>query len=104
MPSWHTAGCPPPEHLRLYTDGFASFAVFAQVQGIDYFIGYAASVAAPPCSPYSLGEVVDDALTGELLAACWGLGWVAQFAPDFHVPVELLYDSQSAGGGVFGAF
>ena len=111
---WHQEGCPRPESLHVYTDGSASFdpsdlkpaswafAVFALVKGQALFIGYAASVTEPPCSPYCIGEQTDDALTGELLAACWSLGWAAQFAPAFGVSVEFFYDSQSAGGGVFG--
>ena len=111
---WHAEGSPTPSRLSIYTDGSASsdpsdlrpaswaFVVFAQVQGADYLVGHASSVTAPPCSPYHLGENRDDALTGELLALCWGLAWTAQYGSSFEVPVDFFYDSQCAGGGVFG--
>ncbi|CAE7193595.1 unnamed protein product, partial [Symbiodinium microadriaticum] len=114
LPDWHQAGNPSPQRLLLYTDGSASadpddvrpaswaFAVFARAQGVDYFVGQAASVTAPPSSAYHLGELKDDALTGELLAACWGLGWAAEHAVAYGVPVDFYYDSQCAGGGIFG--
>ena len=114
LPIWHQAGNPGPQRLLVYTDGSASadpddvrpaswaFAVFARAQGVDYFVGQAASVTAPPSSAYHLGELKEDALTGELLAACWGLGWAAEHAVAYGVPVDFYYDSQCAGGGVFG--
>ena len=111
---WHAEGCPRPSRLSIYTDGSASsdpsdlrpaswaFAVFAQAKGLDYLVGHASSVTAPPCSAYHLGETRDDALTGELLALCWGLAWTAQYGSSFNAPVDFYYDSQCAGGGVFG--
>ncbi|OLP99284.1 hypothetical protein AK812_SmicGene18181 [Symbiodinium microadriaticum] len=112
--NWHEHADLQPHRVLVYTDGSASsspddlrpaswgFAVFVRSSGRDYFYGQAAAVAMPPSSPLRIGEQQDDALTGELLALCWGLSWIAEFGPHFRVPVELLYDSQCAGGGTFG--
>ncbi|CAE7705799.1 tyrP-A, partial [Symbiodinium necroappetens] len=53
-------------------------------------------------TPYYLGEMLEDALTAELLALCWAMCWAAQHAPAYSVPVRFLYDAQSAGQGTFG--
>ena len=114
LQTWYAANCPQPCRLSVYTDGSASsdpsdlrpaswaFVVFAQVKGHDYLVGHSSFVTVPPCSAYHLGETRDDALTGELLALCWGLAWAAQYGPAFNVPIDFRYDSQCAGGGVFG--
>ena len=112
--NWHEHTGLQAHRVLVYTDGSASaspddlrpaawaFAVFVRSSGHDYFYGQAAAVAMPPSSPVHIGEQQDDALTGELLALCWSLSWIAEFGPHFRAPVELLYDSQSAGGGTFG--
>ena len=112
--TWHTAGCPTPEVIHIYTDGSAAgqandlqpcswaFAVFAICRGRQFLLGQAAATSFPPSEPYHLGETVDDALTAELLALCWGLGWTAQHGCRFRVPVVFWYDSKCAGEGAFG--
>ena len=112
--TWHTADDQLPEALEIYTDGSASsqgqdispcawaFAVFVLAQGKRYLLGHASSQAAPPGTPYFLGEVADDALTAELLALCWSLCWAVQYAPSFAVPVHFCYDAIGAGQGTFG--
>ncbi|OLQ04804.1 hypothetical protein AK812_SmicGene12026 [Symbiodinium microadriaticum] len=112
--TWHTAADVPLEALEIYTDGSATcqgqdispsawaFAVFVLAQGNRYLLGHASSQAAPPGTPYFLGEVADDALTAELLALCWSLCWAVQYAHSFAVPVHFCYDAMSAGRGTFG--
>ena len=112
---WHRVGCPPPEAIHIYTDGSAAvqaddlqpcswaFVVFAICGGQQLLLGQAAATSFSPCEPYHLGEVVDDALTAELLAICWGLGWTAQHGVRFAIPIVFRYDSRCAGEGAFGA-
>ncbi|CAE7840612.1 PAP20 [Symbiodinium sp. CCMP2592] len=112
--TWHRADRPAPDALDIYTDGSASnndlcvqpgswaFVVFARHRDQRFFVGGAAATTVPPDLPHHLGEIKEDAMTGELLALCWSLAWVAQTGHSFGVPVHFHYDSTSAGGGVFG--
>ncbi|CAE7570946.1 tyrP-A [Symbiodinium necroappetens] len=115
VPIWCQAGSPTPERIDVYTDGSAStntgalapcawaFAAFAIVNGRQFLIGQAAHQAAPPNTPFCLGEVLDDALTAELLALCWSMCWASQHLLHLSAPIHFWYDACSAGGGVFGA-
>ena len=115
IPLWHQSGCPKPDQIDVYTDGSASsvetditpcawaFAVFFSAQHRLYLFGHSSAQSAPPNTPFHIGEVLDDALTAEMLALCWALSWAAQHAVQYTVPLRFLYDSQSAGRGTFGA-
>ena len=111
---WHDVGCPQPDFLEIYTDGSAAvdpndhgpcswaFSVWAVQADRRLLIGHAAEQASPQGTPFSLGESVQTALTGELLALCWSLAWSSEFAGSYATPVWLLYDARSAGAGTFG--
>ena len=114
IPIWHNEGAPPPERIEVYTDGSASaeatdiapcawaFSVFFVSAGRTYLRGHASAQSVPPGTPYFLGEVLDDALTAELLALCWALCWAAQYTAHLEAPICFLYDAQGAGYGTFG--
>ena len=119
MLTWHTN--PSSGALRaflLYTDGSASnptdsdtdilpaawaFAVWAVCDTGLYFVGASTHTAAPPGTPYHVGEMSDDSLTAELLALTWALSWALEHGARHQVPLEFRYDSTAAGLGVFGA-
>ena len=115
VPIWCQAGFPTPDRIDVFTDGSATlsesvttpcawaFAAFAVVGEQHYLIGHASSQAVPPGTPYFLGEVLDDALTAELLALCWSMCWAAQHLLHLSAPVCFRYDALGAGQGTFGA-
>ena len=104
IPKWHHSIV---EHLQVqevmvFTDGSATtgeadilpcswaFSVWVQTQQGIYFYGGASGQAAPPETPYHVGEFGDHALTAELLALSWGLIWASEFAPFFRLLGLLL--------------
>ena len=66
------------------------------------YYGHSAHTAVLDGTAFHLGESRDDAMIGELLALAWALVWVIDYGVKFQVPVTVLYDSTSAGGGTFG--
>ena len=73
-----------PEVIHVYTDGSAcqaagghavsaswAFNVWALTATRQAYLGHAFGVTAHACSPFHLGEKMDDALTGEQLALAW---------------------------------
>ena len=107
-----------PDAIHICTDGSATmdplrfahyahqctwaFCVwFSMPDGHDYLYGWSAHSSAPYGTPYHVGEVSEDSLTGEQLAIFWALAWVTEFASAFAAPVILHVDSQSAGRGAF---
>ena len=66
--------------------------------GLSY-VGHAAGLAVPPEHRLFVGEVYDDALTGEQLAIVWAEAWIYEASAHFHRPFQLHFDSQSAGYG-----
>ncbi|CAE7372548.1 unnamed protein product [Symbiodinium sp. CCMP2456] len=114
IPIWCQSGSPKPDRIDIYTDGSAaseltniqpcawSFAVFAIADNRPYLLGHAAAQSAPPDTPYFLGEVLEDALTAELLALCWAMCWAAQHGPQYAVATHFMYDALGAGQGTFG--
>ena len=99
----------------MYTDGSASresqdlqpgawaFFVFAHCAPGPLLLGHASGSTVPPGTPFFLGEQNEDAMTAELLAACWALSWASEWGPAYQVPIHFLYDAQSVGCGAFGA-
>ncbi|CAE7435991.1 tyrP-A, partial [Symbiodinium necroappetens] len=104
--SRHNCQCPAINSRRYSFSGAAhSLLKFAPAlstfrYGADR--GHASAQSVPPDTPYFLGEVLDDALTSELLALCWALSWAAQHSLRYEAPLHFLYDAQSAGYGTFG--
>ena len=110
---WHDQANLPPTCIEVFSDGSASreladgrpcswaLTVWAVCSGQRLLIGHAHGVAGPEGTPFYLGESVQSALTGELLALCWSLAWTVEFAPRFRVPVCHFYDAISAGAGTF---
>ena len=101
--------------IHIYTDGSygavadqltgpCSWAFGVWMLGADEsrYYGHCAHAAVPHGTPFHLGESRDDALVGELLGLAWALVWVIDQGVKFQVPVTVLYDSTSAGGGTFG--
>ncbi|CAE7351216.1 unnamed protein product [Symbiodinium microadriaticum] len=112
--TWHAAGSPPPTRLRVFTDGSATidsacqspcawaFGVWVPHAGESLLLGYAAGTAAPPHTPFHLGEVDDLPQTSEQLAIAWALIWAVEHAARFSCPLEFMYDCLAAGKGTFG--
>ena len=101
--------------LEIYTDGSAdggrndtglpcswAFSVWAITPQGRFHVGSAAHAAAPPGTPFHIGEADDSSLTGELLALGWATIWAIEYSNRFPVPVFFCYDSTSAGSGAFG--
>ena len=78
-----------------------AFSVWVQTQQGIYFYGGASGQAAPPETPYHVGEFGDHALTAELLALSWGLIWASEFAPFFSLAWPFTsMRSQSVGASL----
>ena len=116
IPVWHgVQPLPKPTAIYIYTDGSASsrpndispaawaITVWFQTPEALLFVGGSAHTTAPADSPYHVGECSETALTGELLALCWGAVWALEYGAPYRVPIEFRYDATSAGGGVFGS-
>ena len=108
-----------PVQLHFYTDGSAqqsaspgailhaatwAFAVWADLPTGLCYVGHAAGSAVPPSHPLYVGEVYDDALTGEQLAIIWAEAWVYEASAHFRGPFHLHFDSQSAGSAASSHF
>ena len=107
-----------PEAVHLYTDGSASqngphgslpaawaFNVWALVGTKQAYLGHALGVTAQKHSPFFLGEVCDDALTGEQLALAWALSWAIEASCAFQTANFVFhFDNVAAGHGGFGSF
>ena len=103
--------------VEIYTDGSASgtkppldvcpagwaFTVWIKTSRRTFFYGAAYGTMMPPGTGYHLGETQDTPLQSEMLALCWALAWMFEYAPGFQLPVRLYYDCQAAGYGVFGS-
>ena len=112
--TWHEAGCPKPDRLRVFTDGSASnntdqlmpcgwaFGVWVPYGPTTLLMGYASGTAVPPDSPYFTGEANDTPQTAEQLAIAWALVWAIEHAHSYACPVEIVYDCMVAGKGTFG--
>ena len=79
-----------------------AFGVWMQCATGPRYYGHSAHAAVPRDTPYHLGESQDDAFTGELLGLAWALIWVLDQGCRFQVPITVMCDSTSAGGGTFG--
>ncbi|CAE7570642.1 unnamed protein product [Symbiodinium sp. CCMP2592] len=104
--------------LEVYTDGSAdspvnvdadirpaawAFSVWARTPTRLALLGFSAYTAAPPHTPFWLGELEDTPLVAELLALGWAMAWALELAPHLQVPTLFCYDAQAAGAGVFAA-
>ena len=117
FPSWYD-GPFCPEAVHIYTDGSAcstgvgrnapaswAFNVWALTATRQAFLGHASGVAVQARSPFFLGELDQEALTGEQLALAWALSWTIEASCAFRKAVFVFYfDSLTAGCGGFGDF
>ena len=107
-----------PEAVHLYTDGSANqncsrgsapaawtFNAWALVGTKQAYLGHALGVTTQEHSPFFLGEVCDDALTGEQLALAWALSWAIEASCAFQTASFIFhFDNVAAGHGGFGSF
>ena len=105
-----------PEAVHLYTDGSAyntgsgsvasaswAFNVWAIAGDQQAYLGHAFGITAPEHSPHHLGEINEDALTGEQLALAWALCWTLEASCAFRRAVFVFhFDNLAAGHGGFG--
>ena len=115
IPKWHhSPGVTELREIMIFTDGSAAtssadimpcswaFTVWFQASEGLYFYGAAASQAAPPATPFHVGECDDTALTGEILALLWALVWAVEHAPQYQVNVTFYFDAEAVGRCIFG--
>ena len=60
-------------------------------------------MCVPADTPFFLGEMVDDAVTAELLALAWALCWSFEHGYAYGVPLLFRFDATGAGFGSFAA-
>ena len=107
-----------PEMIHVYTDGSAfqsrcgaeataswAFNVWALTPTKQAYMGHAFGVTTCEQSPFHLGEVDNEAMTGEQLALAWALSWAIEASCAFPLAVFVFhFDSLTAGHGGFGVF
>ena len=107
-----------PDVIHIYTDGSAgqvaagqrtpaswAFNVWAATATRQAYLGHAFGVTASEQSLFHLGEVHDDALTGEQLALAWALCWTIEASGAFQSTTFVFhFDCITAGHGGFGGF
>ncbi|CAE7364014.1 unnamed protein product [Symbiodinium sp. CCMP2592] len=116
VPRWHRSNQAATDvrEILVFTDGSAAtdpddilpcswaFTVWvSSPQGL-FFYGGAAGQAAPPETPYHVGEFGDHAVTAELLALFWALVWAAEYGPALQAVLTFYFDAESVGRSVFG--
>ena len=107
-----------PDAIHIYTDGSAcqmanghctpaswAFNVWAVTATKQAYLGHAFGVTASEQSIFHLGEVQDDALTGEQLALAWALCWTMEASCAFQAATFVFhFDCATAGHDGFGGF
>ena len=107
-----------PDAIHIYTDGSAcqvtnghctpaswAFNAWAVTATKQAYLGHAFGVTASEQSLFHLGEVHDDALTGEQLALAWALCWTIEASCAFQATAFVFhFDCMTAGHGGFGGF
>ena len=107
-----------PEAVHIYTDGSTcqansegsataswAFNVWALAGTTQAYLGHSYGVTVPEGSPFHLGEVREDALTGEQLALAWALSWTIEASCAFRCACFVIhFDNQAAGFGGFGSY
>ena len=107
-----------PEAVHIYTDGSTcqadsghpataswAFNVWALDGTTQAYLGHSCGVTVSESSPFHLGEVGEDALTGEQLALAWALSWTIEASCAFRrASFVFHFDNQSAGFGGFGSY
>ena len=115
--SWYDAPF-QPVCIHVYTDGSAgqrtdgllppaswAFNVWAHSDVTQAYLGHAYGVAVSSTSPFHLGEVDNDALTGEQLAVAWALARIIEASCAFPTATFVIhFDNLAAGEGAFARF